>query len=254
MVSDLNYLIDVIIASDGYINWTARDTSTAKKMLQRYEAKDVADSQAALERFVQSLEPGTRIDFTFSPLTAEEKSKGGVLSRNDYNVRFIKRDNYGSQVGSIAQPQQTNREDLLTERFMMELNYRDKIRNLEDQIKELKTAQAPSYTEALLGKIVNDPHGLDKIFALGAHLVNTIKGRPSQQPLSQVAGHQPEPTHTDTETTETDQLEQRVQNALQGLAEVEPQIVEVLEGLNRYLHTEQGMDTYKMIKPMIMNA
>jgi len=243
--NDINYILNDVIAGDKCTNWNAYDgNGTTKKLLKRHEGSQIPQSQTAFNNLVNAIQPGERIYITFSTKTNEEKGRGNVADA--YSLYFVKPSSDSSaQVGAVAQT--NNREDLINDRWTMELKYRDEIRDLKDELRRTKEAQEPKFIESLLANTLQDPQGPSKLLGMVGTLIGAIKGQPQM-----VAGVTPQ---TDNTThSETNEAQGRLTAALTSLSQLEPEYIEVLEALNKFLSNPNNRGQYEMIKSALLNA
>lgn len=248
-ISSLDYVLNNVIGSDKRTNFTVYDTHTNnRRLIGAHEGNSAQTTQREFTDLVNALMPGEKVYCIFSEKTREEKRGGNT--KEDRTFYYVKQDaNQGQAIGAQQQPQGTNREDLINDRWTMELKYRDEIRDLKDELRRTKEAQEPKWYEALLANQLSKPNGAGELAALAGHFVGMVKGNP--QPTAPIVNGTQTPTQTAHNNTE---VEGRVSAAITSLFEYDPEFIEVLEGLKRFVKEPGNASTYQMIKQQLLNA
>lgn len=244
-ISSLDYVLNNVIGSKKLTNFNAYDTHTNnRRLIGECEGNSVQATQREFTELYNALMPGEKMYCIFSEKSREQKSGGGVKDQTFY---FVKADaNQGQAIGAQAQPQGINREDLINDRWAMELKYRDEIRDLKDELRRTKEAQEPKWYEQLLANQLSKPNGAGELAALAGHFIGMVKGNP--QAAAIVNGTNTQPAHNNAE------VEGRISAAVTSLFEFDPDFVEVLEGLQRFTAKPENASTYNMIKQQLLNA
>lgn len=244
-ISSLDYVLNNVIGSKKLTNFNAYDTHTNnRRLIGECEGNNVQAAQREFTDLYNALMPGEKMYCIFSEKTREQKSNGGVKDQTFY---FVKADaNQGQAIGAQAQPQGINREDLINDRWAMELKYRDEIRDLKDELRRTKEAQEPKWYEALLANQLNKPNGAGELAALAGHFIGMVKGNP--QGAAIVNGTDTQPAHINTE------VEGRVNAAITSLFQFDKEFLEVLEGLQRFTAKPENASTYNIIKQQLLNS
>lgn len=244
-ISSLDYVLNNVIASKKLTNFNVYDTHTNnRRLIGTHEGNSPQSAQREFNDLISALIPGEKVYCIFSEKNREEKRAGNT--KDDQTFYFVKQEaNQGQAIGAQPQAQGANREDLINDRWTMELKYRDEIRDLKDELRRTKEAQEPKWYEALLANQLNKPNGAGELAALAGHFIGMVKGNPQ---AAIVNGTDTQPAHINTE------VEGRVNAAITSLFQFDKEFLEVLEGLQRFTAKPENASTYNIIKQQLLNS